>query len=130
MQTPDTFSLSGFLGPLAPVFEWLVVLIELCAIAILLVGLVRFLWDFVSGENLKRDAVERTHRLNTGRIELGRHILAALEVFIVADLIRTVLHLTLENVLLLGGLVIIRSIISFFIEREVRHLEREQARCS
>ncbi|MFN3526981.1 MAG: DUF1622 domain-containing protein [Paracoccus sp. (in: a-proteobacteria)] len=56
---------------------------------------------------------------------LGRHILAGLEVLIVADLIRTVLHLTFENILLLGGLVLIRSFISFFLEHEMRALEKD-----
>jgi uncharacterized membrane protein len=121
------FSLGSHLGRAIVPFEWLVVMVELFAIAILLIGLARFLWGFVSGESLRRDPHERTHRLNVGRIELGRHILAALEVFIVADLIRTVLHLTLENVLLLGALVLIRSAISFFLERELRHLERDES---
>lgn len=44
---------------------------------------------------------------------------------IVADLIRTVLHLTFENILLLGGLVLIRSFISFFLEHEMRALEKD-----
>jgi uncharacterized membrane protein len=124
MESTNGFSLSDHLGPVTAFFEWVVVAVEVFAIAILLIGLGRFLWDFLTGESLRNDAHERTHRLNMGRIELGRHILAALEVFIVGDLIRTVLHLTLDNVLLLGGLVLIRSAISFFLEREMRHLER------
>jgi uncharacterized membrane protein len=120
-----TFLLSDHIGRLALVFEWAVVAIEIFAMAILLIGLFRFLKDFVTGETLKKDAHERSHQLNLGRLELGRHILAALEVFIVADLMRTVLHLTLDNILLLGGLVVIRSLISFFLERELRHLETE-----
>ena len=120
-----TFSLSDHLGPLTPGFEWLVVVIELFAIAILLLGLLRFAKDFVSGEILRRDAHERGHRLNVGRLTLGRHILSGLEVLIVADLIRTMLHLTMENILLLGGLVAIRSLISFFLEREMSHLDQE-----
>jgi uncharacterized membrane protein len=125
VSSGGTFSLGSHLGRVVVAFEWLVVAVELFAIAILLIGLVRFLWDFVSGESFRRQAHERTHRLNLGRIELGRHILAALEVFIVGDLIRTVLHLTFDNVLLLGALVIIRSLISVFLERELRHLEQE-----
>ncbi|GGF70437.1 membrane protein [Paracoccus acridae] len=120
-----TFSLSDHLGPLTLAFEWLVVVIELFAIAILLLGLLRFAKDFVSGEILRRDAHERGHRLNVGRLTLGRHILSGLEVLIVADLIRTMLHLTMDNILLLGGLVAIRSLISFFLEREMSHLDQE-----
>ena len=118
-----TFSLSDHLGPLIPAFQWLVVAIELFAIAILLLGLVRFAGSFVSGEILRRAAHERAHELNLGRLTLGRHILSGLEVLIVADLIRTMLDLTVDNILLLGGLVAIRSLISFFLERELSRLE-------
>lgn len=121
-----TFSLSDHLGAATPAFQWLVVLIELFAIAILLLGLVRFAGAFVSGEILRRDAHERGHDLNLGRLTLGRHILSGLEVLIVADLIRTMLHLTMDNILLLGGLVAIRSLISFFLERELSHLGRDE----
>ena len=120
-----TFSLSDHLGPLTPAFQWLVVLIELFAIAILLLGLVRFAGAFLSGEVLRRNAHQRDHDLNLGRLTLGRHILSGLEVLIVADLIRTMLDLTSDNILLLGGLVAIRSLISFFLERELSHLDRD-----
>jgi uncharacterized membrane protein len=122
------FSLIDHLGPVAIGFEWLVSLVELFAIAILVIGLVRFAAAFAGGEAFRRDAIERTHVMNVGRVELGRHILAALEVFIVADLIRTVLELTLDNLLFLATLVTIRSVISFFLEREMRHIEREEQR--
>jgi uncharacterized membrane protein len=119
-------SLGHHLGPFAVGFEWLVTLIELFAIVVLLAGLVRFVKAFVGGAAFQLDETNRTHAMNACRIELGRHILTALEVFIVSDVLRTVVHLTLDNLLLLGLLVIIRSLISFFLEREMRNLEREQ----
>ncbi|QDA36683.1 DUF1622 domain-containing protein (plasmid) [Paracoccus liaowanqingii] len=119
------FSLSDHLGRLAGPLEWLVVLIELFAIAILILGVVRFLGWFLSGEVLRRAAHDPGHQLNRGRLALGRHILSALEVLIVADLIRTVLHLTFDNILLLGGLVLIRSFISVSLDYEMRALETE-----
>ncbi len=126
MERPPHISLADHLGLVATAFEWLVSLVELFAIAILVIGLIRFAAAFVSGEAFRRDAIERTHAMNTGRIELGRHILAALEVFIVADLIRTVLELNFENLIILAALVTIRAAISFFLEREMRHIEREE----
>lgn len=123
MDTQITFSLSDRLGRVAVLLEWLVVGIEIFALAVLLLGTLRFAARFVSGEALRRDAHQRTHELNQGRLVLGRHILAGLEVLIVADLIRTVLHFSFANILLLGGLVLIRSFISFFLERELQALE-------
>jgi uncharacterized membrane protein len=105
--------------------EWIVTITELLAVGILLLGLARFVGRFVSGDVLRHDAHERSHELNRGRLSLGRHILAALEVLIVADLIRTVLHLTIENILLLGMLVVVRSFISFFLEYEIKALKTD-----
>lgn len=125
MEDATLLSMADHLGFVAVALEWVVVLIELFAIAILLLGIVRFTGWFVSGEVMRRDAHERDHQLNRGRLALGRHILASLEVLIVADLIRTVLHLTLANIVLLGGLVLIRTFISFSLEYEMRALEKE-----
>jgi uncharacterized membrane protein len=125
-ETP-ILSLDHHLGEAAAIFEWLVSIIEIFAILILVLGLARFARTFLAGEGFRSDAHHRHHAINTGRIELARHIQAALEVFIVSDIIRTVLQLTLENLLILGLLVLIRTVISFVLEREMRHLERAMA---
>ena len=126
MNTTTPFSLSDHLGMLAVGFQWLVVGIELFAIAILVTGLIRFGQALLSDDVPDRDAHHRGHRLNLGRLALGRYILTGMEVLIVADLIRTMLDLTLDNIILLGGLVTIRSLVSFFLERELTHLRREE----
>ncbi len=126
MDTAAPISLSDHLGHYATGFEWLVSVIEIFAILILVIGLVRFAVNFVNGEALRHGAMERTHAINAGRIELARHILAALEVFIVSDIIRTVLDLTLENLLLLAVLVAIRTVISLVLDWEMHVLQKEQ----
>lgn len=50
---------------------------------------------------------------------LGGYILAGLEVLIVSDVINTVLGPTLENLYFLGTIVIIRTAIGYFLEREL-----------
>ncbi len=92
---------------------------------VLLNGLVRFVVAYVAAELASRDAAASAARLNGGRIDLSRYILAGLEVFIVSDIIRTVLSPTLEGLAVLGALVAIRSAISFFLEREIRDIDRE-----
>jgi uncharacterized membrane protein len=54
------------------------------------------------------------------RRNLGRSILLGLEVLIVADIVRTiVVDQTLESVAVLGGIVLIRIVLSFSIDVEV-----------
>jgi uncharacterized membrane protein len=56
----------------------------------------------------------------TGKRTFGRALLASLEVFVAADLIRTVsVDLTLKAVGALGLLVVIRTILSFSIDIEI-----------
>jgi uncharacterized membrane protein len=55
-------------------------------------------------------------------VELGRYILAGLELFIVSDIIETALSLQLTDLVFLGLLVAIRSAISYFLEREVQNI--------
>ncbi len=55
----------------------------------------------------------------TLRHQLGSYLLLGLEFLIAADVIRTITHPTLKDIAVLGSIVIIRTIISYFLEREV-----------
>jgi uncharacterized membrane protein len=98
--------------------------IDLFAIALLLIGAVRFVWDVALSEIGHRGS-ERVRRTNHARVELGRYILAGLELFIVSDVIHTALSLRFSDLLFLLMLVIIRSITSYFLDRELEQLKRE-----
>jgi uncharacterized membrane protein len=111
-------------GWLIGLLDWISAIIELAAIALLVIGAARFILGVAAAE-LNRRVGERVQRTNRERIELGRYILAGLELFIVADIIRTALSLALADLLFLGLLVVIRSIISYFLDSELRDLEKE-----
>jgi uncharacterized membrane protein len=52
---------------------------------------------------------------------LGRSILLGLELLVAADIIKTVaISPTLESVIVLGGIVLIRTFLSFSLELEIR----------
>lgn len=54
------------------------------------------------------------------RLAIGRTLLLALEILVAADIIRTVaVELTLENLLTLGLLVVIRTFLSWSLELEI-----------
>ena len=67
----------------------------------------------------------RKRGLNAERVELGRYILAGLEILIVSDIITTAVSLAMADLVFLGILVIIRSVTSFFLERELETVRRE-----
>ena len=99
-------------------------LIDLAAIVLILIGAVRFIIGVAVAEIAHR-GVARVQKTNRERIELGRYILASLELFIVSDIIHTALSLELTDLLFLGLLVLIRSIISYFLDRELAQLKQE-----
>lgn len=119
--------LHGPLSGLAHGLEWIAVGIDLLAIALMLIGAVRFVLGVVKAE-FNKQAARRVDGINHERQELGRYILAGLELLIVSDIIHTALSLKLYDLLFLGLLVIIRSAISFFLDREIREIREEQAR--
>jgi uncharacterized membrane protein len=109
-------------GWLVGTLDWVSAIIELAAIALLVIGATRFILGVAAAELRGAERVQRTNR---ERIELGRYILAGLELFIVADIIRTALSLAFADLLFLGLLVVIRSVISYFLDRELGELKKE-----
>lgn len=53
------------------------------------------------------------------RHQLGSYLLLGLEFLIAADIIGTITHPTLNDMAVLGSIVLIRTVISYFIEKEV-----------
>lgn len=99
-------------------------IIDLFAIAILLIGAARFVIGF-AGAEIAGDAASRARRIMHQRCLLGRYILAGLELFIVSDVIHTALSLKFSDLLFLLLLVVIRSITSYFLDRELEALKKE-----
>jgi uncharacterized membrane protein len=118
--------LHGHLPWLVQTLEWVSAGIDLFGILLLLIGAARFVLG-VARTELSREEVVRLRGMNRERIELGRYILAALELLIVSDIIHTALSLRLQDLLYLGFLVVIRSVTSIFLERELDGLRREMA---
>lgn len=89
-------------------------LIELIALAVLLVGLVRATAGFF------RARAGRAEDVLTLRRGLGVHILLALEILICADIMHTVVRRSLDELIVLSAVVVIRTVIAFFLTRELR----------
>jgi uncharacterized membrane protein len=115
--------LAGFVHLL----EWVAAIVDLLAIAVMLIGTARFLWGFAQAE-IKRAEAARARVINRERVELGRYILAGLELFIVSDIIHTALSLALGDLVFLALLVAIRSAISYFLDREIREIKEDPER--
>ena len=96
--------------------------IEFIAIGILIFGLIKSLFNY-----LKTEFKEKFHTpirlLQIIRCEIGIYILLALDFLIAADLIQTVTDLTQEKLIELGVMIVLRTIIGYFLGKEVEDIE-------
>lgn len=102
-------------------FEWkdlceaIAGLIAWIGVAVLTYGVVRAAWCFIQVE---RRGSQREAR-NQLRMDLGYYVLLALEILVAADVIETLTAPNLEHVLVLGIIVLIRTVISFSLNWEL-----------
>ena len=77
-----------------------------------LISLVSLEYIHLKGENIcqKRELV---------RHHFGSYILLGLEFMVAADVLRTVIHPTLNEMAVLGALVAIRTVLSYFVNLEI-----------
>ena len=116
--------LHGHVDWLVHAMEYAAAAIDIFACLVLLIGGLRFVIGFLRAE-ISRDEERRVKGVNMERVELGRYILAGLELLIVSDIIHTALSLAMADLVFLGLLVVIRSLISFFLDRELAEVKAE-----
>lgn len=93
--------------------------IGIVAVAIIIWGVALILIRLIileASRIKKRSIYYERERL---RHQLGSYLLLGLEFLIAADIIRTVTHPTLIDVAVLASIVVIRTLISFFLDREI-----------
>lgn len=98
-----------------------------------LVGIFVVLWGFfVAAFGFIRMKLHRhstdffLKEANKVRAVLGIYILFGLEFMIAADIIHTFIKPTQEDLIVLGTIVVIRTVISYFLGREVDDARKEQ----
>lgn len=60
------------------------------------------------------------------RVELGSYLLLGLEFLIASDILETVLKPGMNELAILGGIVLVRILLSFFLNKEIKDLRDEK----
>ena len=99
-------------------------IINSVSFGISLAGIVVVLWGTLEAvisflKNKFRSAERRVTTDTSTRQELSAHLLLGLEIFIAADIIRSVSSPTWEKVGILGAVVGIRTVLSYFLTIEM-----------
>jgi uncharacterized membrane protein len=80
--------------------------------ALIMIRFFKLEWQRFRGEKIgpRREAL---------RHQFGSYLLLGLEILIAADILRTITHPTLQDLALLAGIVVIRTVINFFLDKEL-----------
>ncbi len=104
---------------LAEIIEYIVDALNAFSVIILLVGVIKAAWDFIRNEFSREDRFTIANKNNGIKIYLGAYILLSLEVLIASDIIETIMNPSIDDMLILGGIVVIRTVISYFLGKEI-----------
>lgn len=93
--------------------------IGVAGVAIIVWGVILITYRLLKLEIKRFKQISIYRERETLRHQLGSYLLLGLEFLIAADVIRTITHPTLNDMAVLGSIVLIRTVISYFLEREV-----------
>lgn len=102
---------------LTTILDIIVLLFELLGVAIIVYGAVYIAYTIL----IKKEPIS----LDTIRLELGRSIVLALEFFLAADIIGTVITPDYYSIGMLSILVIIRTILTYFLNQDLDRLSEQ-----
>lgn len=92
--------------------------IAFMSIAIIIYGTILAVILFIKNLINKEPSSIRKIRAN-----FGGHLLLGLELLIGADIIKTIIEPTYEELIILSGIVVLRTILSVFLNKEIKDLD-------
>lgn len=108
----------------SPLEEWLKVIVgylaagaEIAAAVVIGGAIVRGLLSYVRQLFSRRQHVDATEVI---RLQLGRVLALGLEFTVASDILRTAVAPTRQDILNLGAIVLLRTLLNYFLEREIR----------
>ncbi|GGZ87570.1 membrane protein [Ignatzschineria indica] len=109
--------------------ELLVDILNGFSILVLLIGVIKAAFGFIRNECSREDRFAIAQKNNGIKVYLGSYILLSLEILIASDIIETIMNPSIDDMLILGGIVVIRTAISYFLGKEIEagNAEREEA---
>lgn len=112
------------------IMEWLAVAIDLTGSLIMIWAFVAAVVSVLLSYFRSGDARSRIRNMQIARCGLGMKLVFALELMIVSDLLQTIISRSVDDLIFLGGLVVIRTTIAYFLNQEIKDVEAELAQSS
>ena len=107
------------------VLEFVTLFVDSVGYGILTFTAVKFLIRYVAFEVERLRGLECARRFRDIRLELGSHIVLAIDFMVISDVIHTGLVRSREALITLGILVLIRSLLAFFVGLDLKEIREE-----
>ncbi|MDO9592593.1 MAG: DUF1622 domain-containing protein [Erysipelotrichaceae bacterium] len=95
------------------------VIMALTAMVIMVYGVIVAVIKLVYSELRRKERFICYDDREELRVNLGSYILLALEILIVADVIESISNRTYEDLIILAGIVVIRTMMGYFLDKEL-----------
>lgn len=102
------------------VLNYISIVLNITGALIIIWGVVFAVAQFLSKEIADRNKVMQINEVI--RICLGSYLVLGLEFFIAGDIIKTVITPTWDSVGILGAIVVIRTVLSYFLTKDLRKI--------
>ncbi len=110
----------------ALILERVSLVISIVSITVVIYGTVIALFAFFRTERHRLRGNYNSQFLRILRADLGTYLLLGLEFLIAADILKTILEPGIAELLSLGGIVLLRTVLSFFLTKEIQEIELER----
>lgn len=99
-----------------------------------LIGIAVVMWGAIEGlvgllQRMKSVLVKSPEPVSIShiRVTIGEKTALGLDFFLAGDIIKTIIIPSWESLAILGGIVVIRTVIAFFLNKDLRELEGKES---
>lgn len=106
--------------------EYLDIIAKVISIVSLLIvayGAILAFLVFIKNEFSRFSGGYQASNIAKSRMTLGSYLLLGLEFLIASDIIQTIVDPSLDELITLGGIVILRTILSVFLNKEIKEIK-------
>ena len=109
------------------IFEWLEIIIDVAAALVMVLAFAVAFFSFAQ-ITFRSKPVDRIMKMQIVRCDLGVKLVFALELLIISDLLVTIVSRSLDDMIIVGALVLIRTVIGYFLNKEIEVVSAEISR--
>lgn len=113
-------------GLIAVILEKIATIISIVSIAVVVYGTITATLAIIKHELTRFKKQFSIQPLRVIRADLGTYLLLGLELLIASDILKTIVEPGLHELLILGGVVVLRTVLSVFLNKEIREIDAEQ----